>query len=65
VTLFNVVIGKLADASSYALPAGSTVPVAVAFSPNDAYLATANSNSSDVTLFKVVAETPQNPALTL
>ena len=45
----------LSEASSYALPSGSGEPYSVAFSPDGSYLATANEDSTNVTIFQVGA----------
>ncbi len=44
---------SLQSGTSYALPAGSTGPSAIAFSPSGSYVAIANDNSNDVTVFQI------------
>ena len=48
--------GVLSKGTSYALPAGSKDPSAIAFSPDGSYLASANQGGSgDITVFRVGA----------
>ena len=59
-TLFSVrptdALNTLTSPISYPLPLNSSNPSSIAFSFNTTYIATANSNSNDVTLFKIVAD---------
>lgn len=53
VVIFRVDNEMLSNGTSFALPAGSVEPYAVAFSPNGKYFATVNYKSNDISVFRL------------